>query len=164
MGVLYDYFRAGDHAAAVELGIGPGGDWRAGRSLEEAGADRVDAKNLDPVVVLGQLVAYAEGVPFGDLPDGPVLVWPGEPHPRGEVEPGSPWDTGLILQHVPDRWRDVLAALPEDAIPTVAARWCGIEEADFAGPLDAERTVAQFTGLARRARRAGVRLYCRCSV
>ncbi|MBQ0830855.1 hypothetical protein [Streptomyces tagetis] len=148
----------------MEQGIGPGGDWLEGRSLEGAGVDWVDAKNLEPSVVLGQLVAYAEGVPFGDLPDGPVVVWPEEPHPRGEVEPDSPWDTGLILQHVPDRWRDVLADLPEDSIPGVAGRWYGIEEVDFGGPLDVERTVSLFAGLARRAREAGAHLYCRCSV
>jgi len=165
MGVLYDYFHASDHSAAVDRAIGPGGDWLRGVSLEQAGVDRVDAKGLDPNVVLAQLVAYAEAVPFADQGDQPELVWPETPYPRGEpTEPGSPWETGLILQQLPDRWRDVLADLPEEAVPMVAAQWYEIEEVDFADYLDVKDTVDTFVALAGRARAADAHLYCRCSL
>ncbi|MGW5769507.1 hypothetical protein ACWEVY_10205 [Streptomyces longwoodensis] len=181
MGVLCDYFHAGDGASAVELAIGPGGDWLSGTSLEDAGADWIDAKGIDPDVVLAQLVAFAEGAFVegtfvgsasvgsvcvdGGPADGPELVWPDVPYPGGgSEEPGSPWETGLILQQLPDRWRDVLAALPEDAVPAAAARWGGIEELYFADPRDAEDAVVTFVRLAGRARAAGAHLYCRCCV
>ncbi|WP_181802482.1 hypothetical protein [Streptomyces shenzhenensis] len=163
MGVLYDYFHATDHTTAVNQAIGPGGDWRRGTSLEEAGADWIEAKGLDPNVVLGRLVAYAEGIPFTDQQDTPELVWPEPPYPQGEpTDPDSPWGTGLVLQQLPDRWRDILAVLPEDAVPMVAAQWYEIEEVDFADYLDAQETVGTFKALAFRARTAGAHLYCRC--
>ncbi|MFI0998596.1 hypothetical protein ACIP10_07845 [Streptomyces galbus] len=176
MGVLCDYFHAADGATAVEPAIGPGGDWLSGTSLEDAGADWIDAKGIDPDVVLAQLVGFAEGASAaratvegssvdGGPADGPELVWPDVPYPPGgSDEPGSAWDTGLILQQLPDRWRDVLAALPEDALPGVAARWGGIEELHFADPRDAEDAVVTFVRLAGRARAAGAHLYCRCCV
>ncbi|TKT01885.1 hypothetical protein [Streptomyces lasalocidi] len=170
MGVLCDYFHAADRATAVELAIGPDGDWLSGTSLEDTGADWIDAKGIDPDVVLAQLVAFVEGAASGASvnggpADGPELVWPDVPYPRGGFEePGSPWNTGLILQQLPDRWRDLLAALPEDAVPGVAARWSGIEELRFADPRDAEDAVVTFVRLADRARATGAHLYCRCCV
>ncbi|CCK32729.1 hypothetical protein BN159_8351 [Streptomyces davaonensis JCM 4913] len=165
MGVLHDYFLASDHATAVNQAIGPDGDWLQGTSLEDAGVDWVDAKGLDPNIVLGQLVAHAEGVPFTDLVDEPELVWPEPPYPQGEsIGPDSPWSTGLVLQQLPDRWRDVLAELPEDAVAMVAARWQEIEEVDFGDFRIAREAVETFTALARRARAAGAHLYCRTCV
>ncbi|MGV9450283.1 hypothetical protein [Streptomyces sp. NPDC003635] len=165
MGVLYDYFHATDRTTAVNQAIGPDGDWLRGTSLEEAGADWIDAKGLDPNVALAPLVAYAEGVPFSDQRDAPELVWPETPYPQGDpMNVDSPWDTGLVLQRLPDRWRDVLAALPEDMIPMVAAQWYEIEEVDFADHLHANDAVAAFTALASRARIVGSHLYCRCSL
>ncbi|MFK0280184.1 hypothetical protein ACIQVL_06880 [Streptomyces sp. NPDC090499] len=165
MGVLYDYFRATDHTTAVDQAVGPDGDWLRGTPLEESGADWIDAKGLDPNIVLGKLVAYAEGIPFTDQPDTPALIWPEPPYPQGEpTDPDSPWTTGLVLQQLPDRWRDILADLPEDAVPMVAAQWYDTEEAGFADYLDAKDTVGTFTALAVRARTAGDHLYCRCSL
>ncbi|WP_330460350.1 hypothetical protein OIB37_27855 [Streptomyces sp. NBC_00820] len=167
MGVLYDYFHAADQATAVDWAIGPAGDRLNGRSLDEAGADWFDAKNMDPNVVLGQLVAFAEGIPFGSLTD-PEMVWPdpvewpyGRPAPSGTE---SPWDTGLVLQQLPDGWRDALAGVVEDAVPMLALQWYDIEEIRFADFLHAQSSVRTFVGLARRARAARASLYCRCVV
>ncbi|MGW1756729.1 hypothetical protein [Streptomyces mirabilis] len=165
MGVLYDYFHATDRTTAVNQAIGPDDDWLRGTSLEEMGADWIDAKGLDPNVVLAQLVAYAEGVSFTDQQDAPELIWPEPPYPQGEpTDPDSPWNTGLILERLPDRWRDILATLPDDAVPMVAAQWYEIEEVDFADYLHAKDAVATFMALACRARMAGAHLYCRCSL
>ncbi|MEU6283368.1 hypothetical protein [Streptomyces sp. NPDC047028] len=164
MGVLYDYFHAIDHATAVTQAIGPDGDWLRGTPLEETGADWIDAKGFDPNVVVAQLVAYAHGVSFSGEQDAPELIWPEPPCPEGEsTDLDSPWNTGLVLEQLPDRWRDVLATLPEDAVPMVAAQWYEIEEVDFADYLHAKEAVAMFTALARRAQMAGAHLYCRCS-
>ncbi|MFC9633969.1 hypothetical protein ACFTY8_33115 [Streptomyces mirabilis] len=164
MGVLYDYFHATDHTTAVNQAIGPDGDWRRGTSLGEMGADWIDAKGLDPHVVLAKLVAYAEGVPFTGQRDAPELIWPEPPYPEGEpTDPDSPWNTGLVLEQLPDSWRDILATLPEDAVPLVTAQWYEIEEVDFADYLHAKDTVATFMALACRARMAGAHLYCLCS-
>ncbi|MET7288464.1 hypothetical protein [Streptomyces sp. NPDC005573] len=167
MGVLYDYFHAADPVTAVDWAIGPDGDRRGGRSLDAAGADWFDAKGMDPNVVLGQLVAFAEGIPFGSLTE-PEMVWPdpeewpyGRPAPSGT---GSPWDAGLVLQQLPDGWRDALAGVVEDAVPMLALQWYDIEELRFADFLDAQSSVRTFVGLARRARSAGASLYCRCVV
>ncbi|MEU6348691.1 hypothetical protein ABZ896_05130 [Streptomyces sp. NPDC047072] len=163
MGVLYDYFHAPDHTTATDQAIGPGGDWLRGSSLEDVGADWIDAKGLDPDVVLAQLVAFAEGVRLADQQDAPELVWPEPPYPQaGSDDPDSPWNTGLILQQLPDRWRDLLATLPEDAVPMVAAQWFEIEEVDFADYLHVKDTVETFMALASRARAAGAHVYCRC--
>lgn len=91
MGVLYDYFHATDRTTAVNQAIGPDGDWLRGTSLEEMGTDWIDAKGLDPNVVLAQLVAYAEGVSFTDQQDAPELIWPEPPYPQSEpTDPDSP--------------------------------------------------------------------------
>ncbi|MGV9840691.1 hypothetical protein ACWDUB_01075 [Streptomyces fungicidicus] len=165
MGVLYDYFHATDRTTAVNQAIGPDGNWLRGTPLEETGADWIDAKGLDPNVVLAHLVAYAEGSPFTGQQDTPELIWPEPPFPQGEpTDPASPWTTGLILQQLPDRWRDVLATLPEDGVPMVVAQWCETEEVDFADYLVARDAVATFMALACRARIAGAHLYCRRSL
>ena len=165
MGVLYDYFYATDHTTAVNQAIGPDGDWLRGTSLEEAGVDWIDMKGLDPHVVLAQLVHYAEAVPLSDRADQPELIWPAPPSPRSEpVDPDSPWNVGLFLEQLPDRWRDVLAGLPDDAVPMVAAQWYEIEEVDFVDYLAAKDTVDTFRALASRARTAGAHVYCRTGV
>ncbi|MFD5792766.1 hypothetical protein ACFWIO_04360 [Streptomyces diastatochromogenes] len=167
MSTLYDYFWAADRATAVDWAVGPGGDWRNGGSLDEACADRLEVKGLDPNVVLGKLVSFAAGIPFGSVVD-PELVWPDPvewPYGR-QAPPGtaSPWDSGLILQELPESWRDALAGVVEDAVPMLALQWWDIEETRFADYLHAEDSVRTFVGMARRARAAGARLYCSCYV
>jgi hypothetical protein len=168
MGVLYDYFQAPDRATAVNWAIGPSGDWTNCLPLDEIGADWIDAKGTDPVIVLGELVGHASSVPFGGRRDEPAVVWPDLtewPYPRGaDTDDQSPWHLGLTLQELPDSWRDTLAGIGDDAVPTVAAQWYGVEEARFADQLDAEYCARMFIALARRAQAAGTRLYCRCSV
>ncbi|MEV7684952.1 hypothetical protein ACFW1F_15930 [Streptomyces bungoensis] len=167
MGVLYDYFHAADRATAVDRAIGPGGGGPAARSLDEAGADWFDAKGMDPNVVLGKLVGFAQGIPFGSVAE-PEMVWPDPvawPYGR-QAPPGvsSPWEAGLVLQELPDGWRDTLAAVDEEALPMLALQWYDIEEVRFADFLDAQAAVRLFVGLARRAGAAGGSLYCRCTV
>lgn len=163
MSTFYDYFWAADRATAVDWAIGPGGDWLHGGSLDAVCADRLEVKGLDPNVVLGKLVSFASGIPFGSLMD-PELVWPDPAEwPYGRQAPpgaASPWDSGLILQELPESWLDTLAGVVEDAVPMLALQWFDIEEMRFADYLDAKDSVQTFVALARRARAAGARLYC----
>lgn len=161
--MIFEYFWVADRDAAVEWAIGPGGDWLAERPGDGAGVDRFDVKSVDAHVVLGQLVAFAEGRPF-DSGTGPLLVWPdpdGVPRPH-ERHPlvGTAWDTGLILEEIPESWRDTLAGVVEDAVPMLALQWCDIAEMrwDYEEAAECTRT---FVALARRARAAGAQLYCR---
>ncbi|MEU9736153.1 hypothetical protein [Streptomyces sp. NPDC048002] len=160
MGVLHGYFQASDHATAVDAAFGPGGVG-PGRVLE-AGAGRFDARGPDPDVALAALVVHAEAAPRAVRPDGPELVWP-EPCDLRQDSAGSDWawHTGLVLQQLPDRWRDVLADLPEEAVPLVAAQWYEGDDVDFTDYAVTRDTVEALARLARGARAAGGHLYCR---
>ncbi|WP_146238295.1 hypothetical protein [Streptomyces sp. Act143] len=169
MGILHDYFRAPDASAAVDWSVGPGGNWdqHSGAGLNDHDADWFDAKGLDPNVVLGQLVAFAKGVPFDVHATAPALVWPDERlWPQGEDRPGqdSPWETGLLLQRLPDEWIATLAEIHDEHLPLLALQWFDIPEAPFADFIDVQDTIAAFRALACRARDHGHAVYCKTVV
>lgn len=159
MGVLHDYFRAPDAATAIAWAVGS----EAG--LDDHGADWFDAKGLDVHVVVGQLVSFAEGVPFEiRRGEGPRLVWPDqETWPYGEVRPGeeSPWESGLLLEMMPEAWVATLASVNDDHLPMLAAQWMEIPEVAFDDFADAKSAVEQFRGLARRTRGQGHSVFVR---
>lgn len=152
MGVRYDYFHTTDRGTAIDWAVGPDRRGHPWSRLDEAGADWFEMKSLDPVVVLGQLVAYARGAGFEAGDDGPEPVWP-DPA-RWHAEPGP------LIEEIPEDWRDTLAAVGDEALPGIAARWEGIEEVRFGDRQEAEECARLFVGLARRARAAGHTLYC----
>jgi hypothetical protein len=167
MSVLHDYFRAPDPDTAIDWAVGPGGDWHQHSGLDEHGADWIGAKNLDPFVVLGQLIAFAHDVPFDDLDTTPPLLWPDQnAWPPGEVCPGreSPWDEGLTLVRLPEEWVTTLAGIDDEQVPRLALRWAAIEEIRFADAAAAEALIETFRSLARRTCRHGQGLYCRSVV
>jgi hypothetical protein len=90
-----------------------------GRAGETQAA--LDAKNLDPFVVLGQLIAYALGIPFDARSAAqPSLSWPDQnAWPLGEQRPGqaSPWDEGLTLVQLPEDWVSTLAEIDDEQLP-----------------------------------------------
>lgn len=167
MGVFHDYFRAPDPATAIAWAVGPGEDWRepAEVGLDDHGADWFEAKGLDVHVVVGQLVAFAEGVPFKVRRGaGPRLVWPDqEAWPYGEERPDeqSPWESGLLLQVMPEDWVTTLAAVTDDHVPMLAAQWMEIPEVTFVDFVEARSSVEQFRGLARRAESHGHSVFSR---
>ncbi|MFB6395622.1 hypothetical protein [Polymorphospora lycopeni] len=168
MGVLHDYFRAPDAATAIRamdaLGgpLTPDGDGRPA-------FDGVATKGIDPDVVLGKLVALMREVPWTTDVVGDELVWPApDAAPRNAEEarampPDAPWVTGPWLFELDEPARDTLAELDDDRHSEIAVAWGRTEElADF-GPVDPEylvELVTELTGLARRARENGERLYC----
>jgi hypothetical protein len=114
--------------------------------------DGIEAKGVDPAVVLGMMIAAIQQVPWSPDLVRESLVWPagGEPDPDHE----GPWVSELTTSA-----RDALAQARE--LPRVAREWAGIEE--LGGHLDvadAQAFIETMAGLARRAREADELLFC----
>lgn len=151
MGVLYDYFRAKDDAAAVSLME----DLDGGPVVVSDGAhvDAVDLKGIEPAVTLGKLVSLVRGVSWeADLVD-LQLLWSGD-------EQEGPW-----LMSLDPGTRDTLASIDEAQVRELSARWGRIEELAWGGPLPDDEmlpVIEEIAALAQRARDAGENLYCWC--
>ncbi|MEV6815892.1 hypothetical protein [Micromonospora sp. NPDC051296] len=153
MGVLYDYFRAADDAAAVKLMADLDGGPVA-TADGRPGVDAIDLKGIDPGVTLGQLVSLARGVTWQAGLVGEQLLWSGDPD--------GPW-----LTFLDDATRDTLASITAAQLPELSARWGQTEELAWDGPLPADQmlpVIEAVAALARRARDAGEHLYCWCCV
>jgi hypothetical protein len=162
VGTLSDYFRAADAKAAARAMKLPGGPL-----LPEPAFDGVEAKGIDPCVVLGQLVAIIREVPWDVELVRTTLVWPPpDTQPRSEEEynalpEDSPWKAGALLEELSRQVRDTLAAVDDALLPAIAAQWARIEE--FYGNMstdDAQSLIKDLVGLARRARDGDDALYC----
>ncbi|MFC7242080.1 hypothetical protein ACFQO7_06255 [Catellatospora aurea] len=145
MGVLTDYFRAADDAAAVKMiedNDGSPGSFSDGTAL-----DLLYFKHLDADVTLGHLVSFARDVEWTvDTVDSRML-WSAE-------------ETGPWLASVDDATRDTLAGIAPERMLELSARWQRIEEIDSDGPDDDHvPTIEALQGLAQRARDAGEHLY-----
>ena len=152
MGVLTDYFRAPDADAARALVAG-----RVGSVLvAEPGyseADGLEAKGIDPDVVLRSLIAMVGGVRTSAGVGRTRLVWPDESDAEALAE--GPW-----VCELPATTRDALAAIVDDQVPTLADRWARTDELDgYATGEDLRPLVVDLAGLARRAAEAGDLLY-----
>jgi hypothetical protein len=150
MGVLYDYFRAEDDAAAVRLMDGLVGG-PASVSGDGAAVDAIDLKGIDPTVILGQLVSFMRGVDWTVDLVGSTLLWSGD-------EQDGPW-----LMSLDRGTRDTLASVDDARVPELSARWGGIEELAWSGPLPDDQlapVIEEIVALARRARDAHEDLYC----
>lgn len=168
MGVLYDYFRAPDGPAALRL-LAEDGGVPGGPTTVAADVDAIDAKGIDHVVMLGQLVELILDLPPDVDAVDTVMVWPPEETKPGSSEDyarlpaDSPWVSGPWLEELGDRTRDALAGVDDSALPSIAERWARIEEFDgHMDPANAQTIIERFVALARRARQADERLYCWC--
>ncbi len=144
MGVLFDYFRAADAstaAAVLERVGGPMG------GPDAPVLDAVDGKGFEPVVMMRKLQSLLTGVPYDELASEELLAMVGE---------DGPW----IVQ-LSEELRDALADAQLGRLPAVAEQWVRTEEF-WEQPPAAEVLpfLGEVTALARRARRAGERLYC----
>ena len=155
MGVLYDYFRAADGATVAKLMEATDGGPLL-RDGHDPAADVVDAKGMDPTVILGKLVSLALGAPWTANLVEDELVWPPDAGEDEEYE--GPWVVVLG-----NRARDALDEIADDRLPELATTWSRIEEMSTYGDVGPDTMLPVLTalvGLARRARRADDRLYC----
>ncbi|GIG71329.1 hypothetical protein [Phytomonospora endophytica] len=138
MGILTEYFTVDDDAVTPELiEHGPYG------LLPEE--DKLIAKGIDPVVMLGQLGEQLTGVDFLEI-GGSDRCGGGPEH---------------SVERLTTAMRDALAAIDPADVPAVAATWVTIEE--FGGGVngpDMEWFVTDLSALARRAVSSGRHLYC----
>lgn len=128
MGVLTDYFRAPNATAVVQsLEETDGG---SPLHAEPPVFDGVDAKRVDPVVVLGQLVAAIRRTEWRvDLVE-QTTVWPTspEPGPDGPEFEDGPWATGPWVSELHPLVKDTLAGVRDSKVPAVVTRWVQAEE------------------------------------
>jgi hypothetical protein len=168
MGVLYDYFRAPDGKTALQL-LDEGDGIPCGPTTAHKDVDALDAKGIDPDVILGQLIGFIRNVPWSvDLVE-TIGVWPPEEtkpasaEEYGRLPEDSPWHSGPWLVEFDDQIRDTLADVDDLALPSIADQWAHIEE--FGGHMDvigARDIIDGFVALARRTQQADHRLYCWC--
>ncbi|MFB6889714.1 hypothetical protein ACFCX4_10420 [Kitasatospora sp. NPDC056327] len=161
MGVLTDYFRAAGDAVVVTAVEGDEGDPLVGGAHPVF--DGVEAKGVDPDVVLGQLIASVRRVAWRTDLAGTTPVWPATPPPgrEGPADEDDPWATGPWVVRLGRTARDTLADLPAADLPDVCDRWA--EAADELSDEDGEELrplVEELSALARRAREADEDLYC----
>jgi len=158
MGIINDYFRAADAEHAV-LAIAS--------SPRSVGFDTVEAGGIDPWVMLSQLLAFIQGMPWS--PDTVTMqpVWPPpktKPNSKDAYDrlpESSPWRTGPWLHELNMETRDALALVDDARLPVLAGRWAGIEE--FGGSENGESLLPllqELVDLARKAHKNGEPLFC----
>ncbi len=160
MGVLTDYFRATDAASVVQaLERTNGGPLVGG---ERPLFDGVEAKRLDPCIVLGQLIAAITQAPWQVGLVEETSVWPTTPAPGpGDTQDeDDPWVTGPWVSELDTVVRDTLAGVRDADVVAVVATWVRTEELHPAGVEDMQPLAADLIRLARRAREADEQLYC----
>ncbi|WP_344831065.1 hypothetical protein [Nonomuraea dietziae] len=140
------------------------------RGRAESGStafDAVDAKGIDPVVILGQLVALIRDVPYDlDLVRTITLYPPPEGGPKSldewEALPeDSPYKEGPGIEELPADVRDSLAGVPDARLADLAERWGRIEEF-FGRPDEGYLTtlMGELRELAQRAQAEDQMIYC----
>ncbi|GAA3478225.1 hypothetical protein [Streptomyces yanii] len=161
MGVLTDYFRAADAASVVQaLEQTDGGSPLVGPECPVF--DGVEAKRVDPAVILAKLIAAVQQIPWRvDLVE-ETTVWPASPAPGSDnlEDEDNPWVTGPWVSELHPLARDTLAAVGDSEVPTIVARWVQAEELRGTRVEDLQPLAEELILLARRAREAGEQLYC----
>ena len=160
MGVLTDYFRAVDAASVVRaLEQEDGG---SPLTAKPPVFDGVEAKHIDPGIVLAMLIAAVRQVPWQvDLVEEKYL-WPTCPKPGPDDldDEDNPWMSGPWVSELSPLVRDTLAAVHDSELPTIFARWVEAEELHGAHASQMRPIAEEFIRLARRARDADEQLYC----
>jgi hypothetical protein len=116
--------------------------------------DGVATKHIDPVVTLGKLVGFVQGVPYSLGPVERTDVRPQASQPEDEPE-----EHGAI--QLGDQARDILAGVTAEQVPELVARWIEIEE--FGGYVEADylaEVLASLAALSRRAKTDSDHLFC----
>ncbi len=137
-----DYFIAADDTSASLAIDAPGGP-------ESGGYETIDAKGVDPLVVLGNLESILLDRTYAD-----VLADPRHGHLLTDSERDD------LVVTVTDTLRDGLAAADGDRLRAVAEEW--VQTAELAGSDSDALTelLAVFAALADRAVRQDWHIYC----
>jgi hypothetical protein len=167
MSGLYDYYRADGREAALVRPQEPRVVDASARVARRF--DAVDAKGIEPTLILGQFLAFVAEVDYSaDLVEMVDLYPPPEDAPQGiegwETLPeGSPYLAGPAIVELSADVRDMLAGADNARLAEVVERWAGIEEFSYHAVVDREYLAAvakELVELARRAREHGQMLYC----
>ncbi|WP_219506017.1 hypothetical protein [Nonomuraea ceibae] len=170
MGVFYDYYRAVDRESAV---LRPDSPRAVTNPMADAPLfDAIAAKWIDPVVILGKLVALAKGIPFDSDSTQTVTVYPA---PDGAPTTDEEWDAlpetspyleGPNIEELPVDVRDTLATIPSADLNDIVQQWEQIEEFARMPPAAGYllEVITGLRGLAQRAQKADQMIYCRISV
>ncbi|SPT50222.1 Uncharacterised protein [Actinomadura madurae] len=159
VGVLTDYFRAADAEVVVQAMKRLDGGPLVGTG--SPAFDGVEAKGVDPAVVLGKLIGAIKQVPWSVRLVEDSVVWPTTPAPgpEGPWEEDDPWATGPWVSELDNAARDALAGVRDADVSKVVAEWVQAEELHGAHADDMEPLATELIQLARRARDAGDHLY-----
>jgi len=158
MGIINDYFHAADAEFAL-LAIAS--------SPRIVGFDTVEAGGIDPIVVLGQLVAFIRRTQWSPDTVAMRTVWPPpktEPTSKDayhQLPESSPWRTGPWLHELNVETRDAFALMDDSRLPELADQWARIEE--FRGSETGESLLPlleELVELARKAQKSSEPLYC----
>ncbi|GAA3785388.1 hypothetical protein [Streptomyces chiangmaiensis] len=160
MGVLTDYFRAGDAASVVQALERTGGGTLV--DVQHPVFDGIEAKRVDPVVTLGMLIAAIKKVPWDVDLVNETTIWPTtqSPGPDGPADENDPWVTGPWVSELGTVVRDTLAGVHDGELASVVGRWVQAEELRPACVEDMTPLAEELVQLARRAREADEQLYC----
>ncbi|WP_225847762.1 hypothetical protein [Streptomyces sp. HPF1205] len=155
---IYDYYRAANRDDAHALAVLPGGPIGG----QDAGADVLALKNLDPRVVMGRLLAIILDVEWSPRLYESQYIVPAGPQPQGpDIPEDSPWLEGPWAEDLGVFFRDAFADVDDARLPEICERWLTIEEFRDGYSAEWAREVAEeFVALARRARDADQSLYC----
>jgi hypothetical protein len=155
LGLLCEYFIAGDDSLAASVSDWPSGPahppeprgWRR-RRLEPL--PTVHAGSIEPIVLMAILEGLLTGADDGDLTD------------RNAARQVAEQDGGQrMIFGTADGLIDALSAASDDRLASVAVQWADAEEfGGMADPAELRRGLTQLATLAREARRVNARVYC----
>lgn len=160
MGVLTDYFRAADGVSVVQALERTDGGPLVG--VEHSTFDGVEAKGIDPCVVLGMLIAAIKQVPWSVDLVADATVWPTTPPPGPDSreDEDDPWVTGPWVTELNAAVRDALAGVHDADVSKLVAEWIQAEGFRGAQVEDVQPLAEELIQLARRARDADEQIYC----
>ena len=137
-----DYFSAADDAAAIAVIEANGPD--------QVGLDVVFLKDIDPVDAIAQLEAIMTGCSYEEA----------SRRPRSGQLLSSPDVESPFVLTVSDTLFDVLVSAAPDDVVHAAEAWSAGDGVRGLDAATATVIVEALAGLAKRARSAGLRLYC----
>lgn len=128
--------------------------------------DRSIQTGIEPVVILGQLIAKIKGTEFEKVEVEAKNIYPSGTKPsvedwiEGRVPGDSAWHEGTFCTQLTNDMRDALAEVSECSVERLALQWSVIEEWYGAVDIGAlEKSIRDLSALSKRAQDAHNNLY-----